>query len=147
MTFKLSLQRGFGRWWEHLGGEETCQFDKTKVKFWSVLYHLFTIRINNCKKYQKNDIIVALDDAMTILTTNLDNDLDNRFWQPIQTKPKSFLPDLENGACPLWSLSPERVSKKWVFIDSYTLKKAELHNQRIEAKAVKSISGLMNWWI
>ena len=86
MTFKLSLQRGFGRWWEHLGGEETCQFDKTKVKLWSVLYHMFTIRTNNCKKYQKIDIIVALYDAMTtILTTNLDNDLDNQFWQPILT--------------------------------------------------------------
>ena len=36
--------------------------------------------MNNCKKYQRFDIIDALDDAMTtILTTNLDNDLDNQF--------------------------------------------------------------------
>ena len=75
----------------------------------------------------------------TILTTNLDNDLDNQFWQPNQ---KVFLPDLENGACPLWSLSPERVSKKSVLIDSYALKKTELHNLKNCGK-----SGEINFWI
>ena len=70
----------------------------------------------------------------TILTTNFEN----------QSNPnqKVFLPDLENGACPPWSLSPERVSKKWVLIDSYALKKAELHNQKICGK-----SGEINFWI